>query len=65
MIDFDELAAIIGFKMVISNDKWRIKVLVILILVQNIIQKEFINCGCKVCRLHIMTIINNNKDYYV
>ena len=45
MIDFDELAAIIGFKMVISNDKWRIKVLVILILVQNIIQKEFINCG--------------------
>ena len=47
MIDFDELAAIIGFKMVISNDKWRIKVLVILILVQNIIQKEFINCGCK------------------
>ena len=43
MIDFDELAAIIGFKIVISNDKWRIKVLVILILVQNIIQKEFIN----------------------
>ena len=65
MIDFDELAAIIGFKMVISNDKWRIKVLVILILVQNIIQTEFINYGCKVCRLHIMTIINNNKDYYV
>ena len=38
MIDFDELAVIIVFKMVISNDKWSSKVLVILILVQNIIQ---------------------------
>ena len=55
MIDFDELAAIIGFKMVISNDKWRIKVLVILILVQNIIQKEFINCGCRVNRFYTET----------
>ena len=37
MIDFDESDSIIVFKMVISNDKWSNKVLVILILVPNII----------------------------